>query len=590
VRNFDAKFRILPEKIALRTPMKTFRYPGVKPFAAEDSPNFFGRSRDIKQLFNLIFVEQTVVLYGKSGMGKTSLLNAGILPKLKKNTDLQEINIRFGNYSPEAPTSPTQIFIDKIKAHFEALPPTCFLDSLIANDPSFWYLFKKQQIQNQEAEFILIFDQFEELFTYPPSEIQQFKEQLAELLQVQIPHRFRKILRKKFRKSKNGTDEEFLSEEQMQLLMSVSLNIRAIFSIRSDRMSRLNKFADQIPDILSHCYELEPLSVKQAEVAMLRPARNEGSFNSPTFQFQEEAIEQILNFLSQDKTQQVEASQLQIFCEYVENLIIERAKPLKGIEPTGLWVKVEDLGDLNKVFENYYENQIQKLEENEQQDARIFIEENLIKNNRRISLDEALISDISPELLRKLINTHLLRVEPNTTGGNSYELSHDTLIEPVLQARHRRVRAELQEKEFYEENKQKRIKTRKRVQNALVVFVLAVGSLSWFQFETGGMSQIQFWIVMGLISPFFILYTTSQLKFLATKPRKLLQETSPKNRKQKMYVTYFLIFIQFIIVFYALQERATGEIDFNMALAWIIGGQLTLGGWLGINFKNLFEI
>jgi len=570
--------------------MKTFRYPGVKPFTVEDSPNFFGRSRDIKQLFNLIFVEQTVVLYGKSGMGKTSLLNAGILPKLRENTDLQEINIRFGNYSTEAPVSPTQIFMDKIKAHFETLPLICFLDSLIENDPSFWYIFKKQQIQNQEVEFILIFDQFEELFTYPSSEIQQFKEQLAELLQIQIPHRFRKMLRKKFKKSKNGTDEEFLSEEQMQLLMSVPLNIRAIFSIRSDRMSRLNKFADQIPDILSHCYELEALSVKQAEIAMLRPAQNKGSFNSPTFQFQEEAIERILNFLSQNKTQQVEASQLQIFCEYVENLIIERAKPLKGIEPTGLWVKVEDLGELNKVFENYYENQIQKLEENEQRDARIFIEENLIKNNRRISLDEALISDTSPKLLQKLINTHLLRVEPNTTGGNSYELSHDTLIEPVLQARHRRVRAELQEKEFYEENKQKRIKTRKRIQNALIIFVLAVGSLSWFQFETGGMSQIQFGIVMGLISPFFILYTTSQLKFLATKPHKLREETSVKNRKQKMYITYLLIFIQFIIVFYALQERAIGEIDFNMALAWIIGGQLALGGWLGVNFKNLFEV
>ncbi len=570
--------------------MTKFRYPGIKPFSAEDSSNFFGRSQDIKQLFNLIFIEKTVVLYGKSGMGKTSLLNAGIMPKLKEQGDFQDISIRFGNYSAENPTSPTQIFMHIIQESLPQIHTACFLDLVVEKDDSFWYYFKKQHIQNQDAEFILIFDQFEELFTYPEHEIRKFKTFLAELLHTQIPNRFRQILRTKFKQSQNNTQQSFLSEEQMALLMSVPMNVRAIFAIRSDRMSRLNKLTDQIPDILSHCYELQPLTIEQAEVAMLRPAQNKGEFLSPTFQFETNAIERILNFLSHNETQSIEATQLQICCEHVENLIIKRAKPLKGIDPVGLRIKSEDLGDLNIVFENYYENQLQKLHQDEQEEARIFIEENLIKNNRRISLDEALITNTSPRLLQKLVNTHLLRVERNTTGGNSYELSHDTLIEPVLQAHHRRVKAELQEKQFYEENKQKRVIARKRLGNALIFFILGVAVLSWFQFVTGGMSQIQSWIVMGLISPFFILYTTSQFKFWVTKPRKLLEKPSQKVKKQKMYVTYFLIFIQFVIVFYALQERAVGSIDFNTALWWIILGQLGLGGWLGINFKNLFDV
>ena len=67
----------------------TSRYPGVKPFETEEQHMFFGRLADIQSLYELLGVEKTVLLYSKSGLGKSSLINAGLIPKLledKKNS------------------------------------------------------------------------------------------------------------------------------------------------------------------------------------------------------------------------------------------------------------------------------------------------------------------------------------------------------------------------------------------------------------------------------------------------------------------------------------------------------------------------
>lgn len=62
-----------------------YRYPGVKPFEASDTALFFGRDRDRTDLFDLVHREQLTVLFGKSGYGKSSLLKAGLIPKLIEN-------------------------------------------------------------------------------------------------------------------------------------------------------------------------------------------------------------------------------------------------------------------------------------------------------------------------------------------------------------------------------------------------------------------------------------------------------------------------------------------------------------------------
>ncbi len=60
------------------------RYPGLKPFERNQQAVFHGRQEDVSRLSNLILRERLVVLFAKSGIGKTSLLQAGVAPELER--------------------------------------------------------------------------------------------------------------------------------------------------------------------------------------------------------------------------------------------------------------------------------------------------------------------------------------------------------------------------------------------------------------------------------------------------------------------------------------------------------------------------
>ncbi|HZA92592.1 MAG TPA: ATP-binding protein, partial [Gemmatimonadales bacterium] len=56
---------------------------GPRPFAREHQDRFFGRKRETRELASLVIAHSIVLLYGQSGTGKTSLLNAGLIRKLE---------------------------------------------------------------------------------------------------------------------------------------------------------------------------------------------------------------------------------------------------------------------------------------------------------------------------------------------------------------------------------------------------------------------------------------------------------------------------------------------------------------------------
>jgi hypothetical protein len=63
--------------------MRDNPYIGPRPYGRGEG-NFFGREREGKELAWLILAEQAVLFYAQSGAGKTSLLNARVIPILEK--------------------------------------------------------------------------------------------------------------------------------------------------------------------------------------------------------------------------------------------------------------------------------------------------------------------------------------------------------------------------------------------------------------------------------------------------------------------------------------------------------------------------
>ena len=92
------------------------RYAGISPFTSELKKVFFGRDKDIDELYEQILLEKQVLLYAKSGIGKTSLLNAGVVPRLEKQNEFHPLSIRFRAYDENKPVAPLQRIRDLLDA------------------------------------------------------------------------------------------------------------------------------------------------------------------------------------------------------------------------------------------------------------------------------------------------------------------------------------------------------------------------------------------------------------------------------------------------------------------------------------------
>ncbi|WP_242684318.1 hypothetical protein [Paraburkholderia hospita] len=60
-------------------------WPGLASFTEADQYFFRGRENEAEELARLVRREVLTVLFGRSGLGKTSLLNAGLFPRLREN-------------------------------------------------------------------------------------------------------------------------------------------------------------------------------------------------------------------------------------------------------------------------------------------------------------------------------------------------------------------------------------------------------------------------------------------------------------------------------------------------------------------------
>lgn len=423
-----------------------YRYPGARPFAADQQHLFFGRERAVRELYNRLQLEQLVVLYSKSGLGKSSLINAGLLPRIQEEGRWQPITIRFNAWTEGKTETPAQIARDLILRDFDQ---ATFLPKIFPDDRSLWYAAKTRQLNTRNLSgngLLLVFDQFEELFTYPEESVQQLGRQLAEILQMAVPQRVRKIAELFLR-----AQPDLLTDAEEAVLES-RLDIRIIFAIRSDRLSLLDRLSPHVPQILAQRYELQSLSSAEAREAIDHPAQKDGNFATPPFEYASAALDTMLAYLTKGGAQPIESFQLQILCQSIEQYVARSGD---------YYIEPGDVGDPEQVFRDYYDNQIALIQDPaEQLAARRLIEEGLVyeKEQRRLTLFDVQIHEsygISDDLLRRLVDTHLLRAEPNLRGGYTYELSHDTLVTPVLKAKARRVEAETRAAEAEAERRRK---------------------------------------------------------------------------------------------------------------------------------------
>jgi energy-coupling factor transporter ATP-binding protein EcfA2 len=437
-----------------------YRYPGVKPFELADSALFFGRDRDRVDLLDLVNREQLVLLFGKSGYGKSSLVKAGLLPDL-----LGKPQVRLHDETGEEytlPNCPVYFRLNLFGKNQQAAMPLenvvqkwrevtgegdqeAAVNSYLAQNgqaDTLWGVFKASK-KAASSRVFLIFDQFEEFFSYPPEAQAKFRLQLCELLYTRIPQAVR-----------DGLGD---ASRDLKARIYQPMEIHTLFSIRSDRMHLLNSMRDELPAILHQRYELKALSEMQAEQAIVRPALLEGAqfVVKQPFQYESAALAKIISELKKGGTNpaepeqqaQIEAFQLQMVCQTIEQNIIKNTKKAKGVQQTV--VQEADLPNFDLVYEQYYTDRLADLPDvTSRKTAHTVLEEEMVigddlSDTRRISVDKDLLREtmmhnhqmvLGQDILDYLEDKFLIRRE-TINGRIHYEVSHDVLLSPLVKSR-----------------------------------------------------------------------------------------------------------------------------------------------------------
>ena len=256
---------------------------GPRPFAADDQSRFFGRDTEIEEISSALFASRVLVLYAESGAGKTSLLNAGVLPAVADDFN----TIPVARVSGSLPPGIDEDAIENLAVHHALSSWNRDFPVVDAETMSLADAIEVVAAAADHTATLVVFDQFEELFTGfadRPGDRAAFFDQLGESLRR---HR----------------------------------NLKVLLSLREDFLAEFNAYVGHLfLDYQHRRHRLERLREKPAREAVLDPL----PFGDPVRSFADGVAEQLVRDLLQERMagrikplegEFVEPVQLQVVCE-----------------------------------------------------------------------------------------------------------------------------------------------------------------------------------------------------------------------------------------------------------------------------------
>lgn len=361
------------------------------------------------------------------------------------------------------PESPLALIKSAAAAYQRQNPAIVYTEGV---GETLWEFFKTTMFWQGDVLLtpVLVFDQFEEIFTLQTTEHRAtLARELGDLFRGTLPHSIRQQ-----RQTARSEGESDITGD----LSEQAPNVRVILCLREDYLGALQELAADIPTIFDDRIRLSPLTEQQAQRAICIPASlaqnaaTNGQFKSPPFDYTDDALTEIIDFLS-GKSEVIEPFQLQLICRHIEEQQIKN-----GLTT----ITSHELGGrkrLATIVSDFYKQTIAKLPKTERKHARRLCEEGLLTaEGFRLTLQEKqILSDyrISQASLEALEEARLLRKEPRLESY-FYELSHDSLAQPIL------------------DNRLFKLPRKQRERYVLsaglgLVFTLLLGSFAYFQVQ-----------------------------------------------------------------------------------------------------------
>lgn len=381
-------------------------FVGPRPFEAADRHLFFGREREAYEVSSLVLANRLFILYAMSGAGKTSLVNAGVLPLVQDDLDVLP-TVRFLLRDPGADDA-ANVYTHAVLSCWTELEDLrrlrrSTLREFLAARPRVTQPFGGLKPQ------LLVFDQFEELFTAHPERWQDravFLEQLAEA----------------------GDSDP---------------GLRVLIVLREDFLSRMLAFADTFYSGLKDRYFLEPLRKPAAELAITGPVRNTGRFFDP------DAVDDLARKLATSRVDLGDSRIVQVEGEFVEPVLLQ-------VVCQKLWAELRagvsaitaaDIRDVDTSLADFYSDAVRhaaELGQVPERQIREWVGQSLLTHpggtRGTVHVGPQTTAGLPNQAVELLVGT-LLRAEFRA-GARWLEITHDSLLGPIEQSNAAFFRAE----------------------------------------------------------------------------------------------------------------------------------------------------
>ncbi|HYP28352.1 MAG TPA: winged helix-turn-helix domain-containing protein [Blastocatellia bacterium] len=347
-------------------------------FSEQDAGLFFGRDAEVEAIRSQILARRSFVLHGRSGVGKSSILRAGLTPRLRSQGHHVFVIRSF--------TDP----VDQMSAALRSLNTQGGFRDDGGEFDDLDVLIRRSAKDSPGRFIIFFFDQFEEFFSLlPEPEQRKFIEEIGPIY----------------------SDE--------------SLPVRLVFALREDLLAEMSRLKSAIPEIFHHEYRLNRLSREQAARAITGPAKAFGCF------YEDDLIERLLTDLSDHE--EVDPPQLQIVCDSIYD-----SRDSSGRLTLSTY---EELGTASQILPGYLERVMNRFNAPDLQTAKEILTDLISAEGRRLVLraDDLTaragnftsggVSRVR-ELVRELVAARIVRLR-NQNGEGWIELAHDFLTAEV---------------------------------------------------------------------------------------------------------------------------------------------------------------
>ncbi len=314
-------------------PLPEVPYRGIESFRFIDQRVFCAREEETWELLSSILINRGVLLYGNSGSGKSSLINAGLIPAaIKENLYAHRLRVQ--------PRRGREIKVERISTKTDDGPPYLPSDLVdpaatderaqsfeISLDEFYKQLDQLRGRAVDQPRPLLIFDQFEEFITLfetaPQGDAAKIQDDILNVL--------------------------------TSLLQDDILPVKLLFVFREEYLAKLNILFKAAPELLDQYVRLLPPRVDETEQIILAPfvgIELKENFGGKVNHIRDlERLAQTIASQIQQRSENgfINLTELQIVCRK----LWESPDPAKYFQSND--------SDIQKVLENYWADALKKL-------------------------------------------------------------------------------------------------------------------------------------------------------------------------------------------------------------------------------------